>query len=112
MPEVPEQVLEVARELVPLRDVVREAVLERPVVLTELGVDDLVSRVTVAVAAYMGREVVPPQLRASQLTARPAKLAPDDPCPGCGALPRARKHGRSREHSPRCTYVGDFAPAI
>lgn len=111
MPELTDpQVTETARELVPLRDVVREAVLERPVVLTELGIDDLVSRITVAVAAYIGREVVPPQARTAQV--RPVKLAPDEPCPGCGALPKARKHGRSREHSPRCDYVGDFAPAI
>jgi hypothetical protein len=100
------EVEDVARELVPLRNAIRAELEARPIVLTADGLDDLVSRLTVRVAQYVGRTVGPTEPK----NARPRKLDPDEPCPGCGALPQRGRHGVARLHSAECSHVGSLAP--
>lgn len=45
--------------LKPLAQVIAETVLTTPVRLCPGGADDLISELTIKVAAYMGREVIP-----------------------------------------------------
>lgn len=122
-PFTPEQV----RELQPLREVIARQ-FGQPVMPTAEGFSDLVDRVTVAVAAYMGRVVptTPPEARrladvmeratpSGVITGPPELLDKITNCPECGELYRlvlvgTPDEGLSCTHKSGCTWVWTRPP--
>jgi hypothetical protein len=125
-------------ELQPLRRAVLDEVV-KPVQMTALGLDDLVDRITIAVARYMGG--ILPDVRQSHsgnahlVQARESAHGRCDRtdnhaphwwdedrypqhcpgtaapgCTGCGAQITETKHGRATLHVAGCRYVGERGP--